>query len=104
MAEVFPFINMSEKAGNFLAYVWQFFQNAWEIMENIYDNRSIKVTEYKKMGYIQKYNWQKFTDARKGTKEIIKITNDTATKIYELKNQTEELKLHELKQKTRELK
>ena len=104
MAEIFPFINMSEKAGNFLAYFWQFFQNALEIMGNIYENRSIKVTEYKQMGYIQKYNWQKFTDARKSTEEIIKITNDTATKIYDLKHQTEELKLHELKQKTGELK
>lgn len=99
MKDFLPFLNTSDKAGDFMVYVWEFFQNAKEIIERLYDTRSMKVTDYKKTGFDARHNWKKFEEARKSTAEIVTTANEIATKIYELKKETEELKLYELKQK-----
>ena len=90
MEKYFAFLNTSDEAGNFLAYVWRFFYNAKEIISRLYDTRSIKVTEYKKTGEAARYNWRRFTDARKATDEMIATTNEFANKLYETRKEAEE--------------
>ena len=90
MKEFFPFLSTSDKAEDFLAYIWNFFYNAREIIKRIYDTRSIKVTEYKKTGADARHKWQRFSDTRKATDEIITTVNDFANKIYETRKEAEE--------------
>lgn len=59
-------------------------------MERLYDTRSMKVTEYQKTGTDARYKWERFTNTRKATDEIITTTNEFATKLYETRKETEE--------------
>lgn len=79
----FPFLNTSDKAGDFLVYIWEFFANARGIIGNIYDNRRIKVTDYKKTGFNARHNWEVFTGARKLTEETTEKINEILTKRHE---------------------
>lgn len=83
MEENFPFLNKSDKAGDFLVYIWEFFANAKGIIETIYDNRRMKVTEYKKMGFNERHNWKIFDGARKLTTETVEKINEILTKRHE---------------------
>lgn len=79
-----PFLNRSNNAGNFLAYLWEFFANADGIIERLYKTRLIKVTEYKKIGFNERHNWSIFTDASNLTKETISTINELQTNRFEM--------------------